>query len=429
MTTADPASDATPHPPPLLARRVPDPAAGSASGPGPLRVLLLLGTSAGGTVRHVRSVAAGLVAAGHRVVVAGPTDLADHLRGTGSRHVPVPIAERPRPVRDLRTATTIRRLARDADVVHAHGVRAGGLTVLALCGVRGAGVRGAGSERRGRPPLVVTMHNAPPAGGGRGARLMYGFLERLVVHGADVIAGVSADLRRRVSRLGASDVRSAVIAAPAPRASGAEPDQLRRSLGVVGKVVVLCVARLTEQKALPLLLDAVELMAPMPGSGAGSSAPPPARAALKQVPELVVLVAGDGPLREPLAAQIDARSLPVRLLGWRDDVGDLLAVADVVVSPAAWEGQPIAVQQALHAGAAIVATDVGGTREVTGEAALLVPPCDAVALAAALSQMAHEKGLRDELRRRARQRAYQLPDDRTALSAVLVMYADLLGRA
>ena len=65
------------------------------------------------------------------------------------------------------------------------------------------------------------------------------------------------------------------------------------------------------------------------------------------------------------------------LLGRRDDVADLLAAADVVVVASLWEGQPLAVQEALRAGPPVVATDAGGTAEVTGDAAVLVPPGDA----------------------------------------------------
>ena len=114
-------------------------------------------------------------------------------------------------------------------------------------------------------------------------------------------------------------------------------------------------ARLAPQKGLDLLLDAV------------------AASCSEDDLDLVTVVAGEGPLRDRLQARIDLERLPVRLLGHRDDVPDLLAAADVVVSSAVWEGQPVGIQEALHAGAAIVATDVGGTGAVVGDAAILVP--------------------------------------------------------
>ena len=122
-------------------------------------------------------------------------------------------------------------------------------------------------------------------------------------------------------------------------------------------------------------------------------------------------MAGDGPLRAPLQARIDAEHLPVRLLGHRDDVPDLLAAADVVVSSAVWEGQPVGIQEALHAGAAVVATDVGGTGAVVGDAALLVPPADPVSLSRAIRDVVVHGAVRDNLRSRAVERARR-PADR-----------------
>ena len=78
----------------------------------------------------------------------------------------------------------------------------------------------------------------------------------------------------------------------------------------------------------------------------------------------------EGPQRAELQGRIEAERLPARLLGHRQDVPALSPAADLVVSSAVWEGQPINLQEALHAGAAIVATDVGGSGDVLGEAAV-----------------------------------------------------------
>ncbi len=365
----------------------------------PLRVLLLLGTSGGGVARHVRALAASLVQAGHVVRVAAPASVGEEFgfAAVGAAFAPVEIRERPHPRGDLKAVSAISRLAEDADVVHAHGLRAGGLAVLAL--------------RRQGVPLAVTLHNALLAEGvgGSPVRAAYAVLERLVARGADVVLGVSADLEARLRELGATDVRHAVVPAPAALAARSSPERTREVLGIAESAVVLCVARLAEQKGLPLLLDAVHMLTEGPALGR----------------ELVVLVAGDGPLRDRLAARIEADGLPVHLLGWRDDVGDLLTVADVVVSSAVWEGQPIAVQQALQAGAAVVATDVGGTGDVTADAALLVPGGDAPALADGIRRLLTDARAREELRARARRRAQELPDDTAARDAALEVYADL----
>jgi glycosyltransferase involved in cell wall biosynthesis len=143
---------------------------------------------------------------------------------------------------------------------------------------------------------------------------------------------------------------------------------------------------------------------------------------------VLVLIAGDGPLHAPLQERIDRDRLPVRLLGWRDDVADLLSLADVVVSAAVWEGQPIAVQQALQAARPLVATDVGGTAEVTADAALLVPGGDAAALAAALRRVLTDPAERLRLAAAARSRAAELPTERDALRAALEVYRTVTRR-
>ena len=137
---------------------------------------------------------------------------------------------------------------------------------------------------------------------------------------------------------------------------------------------------------------------------------------------LLTVVAGDGPLHDELAARIAAERLPVRLLGRRDDVPDLLAAADVVVSSAVWEGQPVGLQEALHAGAAIVATDVGGTGAVVGDAALLVPAGEPVSLSRAIRDVVVHGAVRDDLRSKAVERAGHLPTSDDALTAALSAY-------
>ncbi|MFL6100718.1 MAG: glycosyltransferase [Actinomycetales bacterium] len=358
-----------------------------------LRVLLVLGTSGGGVGRHVRDLATSLVEAGHAVIVAGPQTVQDTLKLTpsGARFVAVPISERPSPVLDARSVRTIRRLARGADVVHAHGLRAGALASLA--------------RRRGGPPLVVTLHNALVSGGA--VAVVYGVLERIVARRADLVLGVSADLEERQRRLGAQRVGAAVIAAPALLAPTHSVEVVRSGLGISATTPVLVtVARLTEQKGLTTLLDAVDLLR-------------------DPATEPVVLVAGDGPAKSLLQQRIDDELLPVRLLGWRRDVPDLLAAADVAVSAAVWEGQPIWVQEALAVGCPIVATEVGGTARVVGDAAVLVPSGDPAALAGAVARLLADTGARDILRARGLARAAELPDADDAREAALAAYADV----
>jgi glycosyltransferase involved in cell wall biosynthesis len=171
------------------------------------------------------------------------------------------------------------------------------------------------------------------------------------------------------------------------------------------------VARLAPQKGVDVLVDAIAELA-------------------RRRPDLpfVAAWAGEGPLVELLRRrQARDGGAPLRLLGVRRDVADLLAAADVVVVPSRWEGQPLIVQEALRAGAAIVATDAGGTREVAGDAARLVPPGDPQALAAAVEQLLDDPAERERLRAAALARAEELPTTADAVEQVRALYGRVVA--
>lgn len=340
-----------------------------------MNVLQVLGTSAGGVIRHVRAVAVALSAQGDDVRVAGPASSRDLLDETLPL-APVEIGPRPGSG-DVAAVRALRATMAGADVVHAHGLRAGAFAVIAA------------RSRRPRPRVVVTLHNLPV--GGRAVRTVSAVLERVVARGADVVLGVSGDLVARAARLGARGAERALVPAPALRpVSEGDVAAARASLEVPGPLV-LTVARLAPQKGLDTLLDAAAHLA-------------------RDVPDVTWCVAGDGPLRGELEAEAARRNLPVRMLGARSDVPALLRAADVVVSTAVWEGQPIAVQEALGAGSALVVTDAGGTREVTGDdGAVVVRVGDAAALARETAALLADDGRRAGQGEKAAMRALELP--------------------
>jgi glycosyltransferase involved in cell wall biosynthesis len=302
-----------------------------------MRVALVLATSAGGVGPHVRSVAAGLAERGGHVAVLGPapTDELFGFTAAGTRFEAVDIADRPRPAQDIRAVARLRAMLAGADVVHAHGLRAGGLAALATRSIRSG------------PPLVVTLHNAAPAGGF--AKVSYAVLERVVARGAASVLGVSPDLERRMRDLGARRVARALVPAPPTPAAGADARaHVRAELGVRHRPLIVSVARLADQKGLPTLLDAAAAWA-------------------RREPKPLVAIAGDGPREGDLRARVERENLPVRLLGRRSDVPALLAAADVAVMTSLWEGQPLILQEILRAGRPLVATRVGGVAALLGE--------------------------------------------------------------
>jgi glycosyltransferase involved in cell wall biosynthesis len=89
----------------------------------------------------------------------------------------------------------------------------------------------------------------------------------------------------------------------------------------------------------------------------------------------------------------------------------------------------VGIQEALHAGAAVVATDVGGTGAVVGDAALLVPADDPVSLSRAIRDVVVHGAVRDNLRSKAVERAAHLPTEADALEATLEAYRSVLPGA
>ena len=172
-----------------------------------------------------------------------------------------------------------------------------------------------------------------------------------------------------------------VIANPVDAPQPARPRaETRAALGARDDdVVILSVGRLDVQKGYRYLVEA-------------------AASLFASRRNLLFALAGEGMDRAAIEGSIGAASIGDRfkLLGWRADVADLYAAADVFVLPSLWEGMANALLEAMAAGLACVATDVEGSREVIeqGRTGLLVPPAHAQALAAAIASLADDRDAR-----------------------------------
>jgi glycosyltransferase involved in cell wall biosynthesis len=362
-----------------------------------LRIACVLASTAGGTGRHAAMLASGCAARGMAVGVFGPAAVPNLLADSAASYAPLDIAGRPRPARDVAAVLRLRGLLAwwQPDVVHAHGLRAAAVTSLAMA-----------AAPRPRPALLVTVHNAAPAGVVPAA--VYRALEHLAARRADAVLCVSADLAERMRRAGARDVALAVVAAPAAPPPPAEAvAKARADIGADGHKVVLGVGRLAPQKGFDVLVDAAARLH-------GRDLAP------------VLAIAGEGPLDSELRARARASGAGVRFLGPRCDVPALLAAADVVAVPSRWDGQPLIVQEELRAGCPVVASRAGGIPALVGdEAALLVRPADAGRLAAAIASVLDDPGLARRLRAAAAARASDLPSPADAVDAAAASYARL----
>ncbi|MFI6935212.1 glycosyltransferase family 4 protein [Streptomyces sp. NPDC050287] len=364
----------------------------SPHGQAPLRTVQVLGGGNAGSSAHVRSLASGLVARGVRVTVCAPVE-ADHaydFTGVGAEHVHVPRSSDPASVAVLRQACT------DADLVHAHGLHASFRAVLALSGRR--------------TPLVVTWHDRAYAEGARAHFLR--LLERRVVKTAAVVLGTTSVLVDRARGTGARDARLAAVALPGPRETfePEDPDRLRpkirAELGATGRPLLMAVGSLDRYRGYGTLLDA-------------------ARAWRRLDPVPLVVIAGEGPLRAELQRRIEDEQLPVRLIGRRDDATELLAAADLALLPGSGESRSVLAQEALHARVPLVAAAGGGVPELVGDAAELVPPADAKALADAVVRLLDDPERRELLREKGLRQAATWPTEDETVAQVLSVYDEL----
>lgn len=175
---------------------------------------------------------------------------------------------------------------------------------------------------------------------------------------------------------------------PSPYDHPAPRDEIRAELGVAPDVPLMgLAARLTDQKGIDVLLRALPSV-------------------LERVPRAHLVVAGDGPEREPLEALAHEVGVAdaVSFLGPRTDFVDLITGLDVYALPSRWEGLPMVILEAMAARVAIVAAAVGGVPRavVDGRSGLLVASEDEAALAAALVRALSEPALRRSLADEAR---------------------------
>jgi len=319
-----------------------------------VRVLEVLGRSAGGIAGHVSQLTAALDGSdGIRIAIAAPPGLPIQMPKEIN-----PISIPDGPLMGHRGAISkLRRLLRawDIDVAHAHGLRAGIDTALAA---RGLGV-----------DVLLTVHNlVRPEVAGRLKAPFYRWAElaatRLCRHTFCVSEDIARHLRAAVPSAAAriEVLYLGIEPPPEPRAPAAA---LRADLGIGDAAMIVTAARLAPQKALHVLLEA-----------------------LVSVPRAHLAVLGEGPLEAHLKQLARRLSVDERVhwLGFRKDAADVIAAGDVFCLSSVWEGVPLSAQEAILLGTPVVATEVGGMSELLsdGHSGRLVDPGDPAALAQAL---------------------------------------------
>lgn len=291
-----------------------------------------------------------------------------------------------RPGADARALRALVRIIRgfSPDIVHTHTAKAGMLGRLAAR-------IGGGS----RPIVVHTYHGHVLEGYfGRAKTRVYRGLETAAARTSDCLIGVSEATVDDLVRLGVAPrerfrvVPLGLALEPFLALDGSADGGVREEIGAsTDDVVFTFVGRLVPIKRVDLALRA---LAEARTSGA------PARLA----------IVGDGPLRselEQLAGELGV-SPYTRFLGYRRDLVDIAAATQVGLLSSANEGTPVSLIELAAAGRPLLATDVGGVREVVvGGAGVVVPAGDHHALASEIVRLAEDGALRARLGAGARE--------------------------
>lgn len=321
--------------------------------------------------------------------------------------LPVPVM---RQLYSVPAAAVVDRLAQRADLLHAHLGEDLAIVPIAMA-----------AARRHRLPWVLTIHaSLTHTLDGAGARQVLlrgvgGRLERLGAAHADAVIALTPRLARLlathgVDRAGIHVIPSGVEARPHDGANGRRPPAIfaaRRD----GRPRVLFVGRLAEQKGVRYLVEATAGM---------------------RTRGVEVCLVGDGPERPMLERLVRRRRLEDRVSfrGFQphDAIPALMATADVLVLPSVYEELGSVLVEAMHAGLPIVASDTGGIPDAVGDAAVLVPPRDAPALARALDEVLGDAARRARLSAAARERARGYHWDALADRVLGVYESVLTGR-
>ena len=145
-----------------------------------------------------------------------------------------------------------------------------------------------------------------------------------------------------------------------------------------------CIARLSEQKGLTYLLDAMSLLT---------------------IKDIRLFIVGEGELREELENKVKELNLQdsVIFLGYRKDIVECINSFDFCVLPSVFEGFGLVAIEAFMNSKTLVATDIPGLNEVvTNKNGVLVPAKDPAALASAIDKLATDATLRQELASQAK---------------------------
>lgn len=370
-------------------------------------LLLTTGLAYGGAETQVSHLAMRLKARGWEVQVVSlmsPKAYVEELEAFGVTLFSLGIRRKlpnPRPI--LKLAQFIRKWR--PHIMHSHMVHANILARLV--------------RPLARVPVIICTAHSIDERGRKGSGRLRELLYRLTDPWCDLTTQVSHTGLERYVQVGAVPRHKIKYIPNGVDIKRFYPDpgarkRLQEKLGLEKTFVWLAVGRFDPPKDYPNMLRAFALV-------------------LGKRLEAQLLIAGDGPLRssmEKLAKDLSIGA-QVKFLGIRRDIPELMNAADAYVLSSAWEGMPMVLLEAHATGLPIVATNVGGNREVVqdGVTGFLVPPKDSEVLAQAMLQL---MSLPEEERRRMGQAGREYIEANFSLDRVVdqweALYKELLAQ-
>jgi glycosyltransferase involved in cell wall biosynthesis len=282
------------------------------------------------------------------------------------------------------------------DIVHTHSSKAGFLGRLA-------------AQMAGVPHIVHTPHGHVFEGYfSPVATRAFIALEQLAARWTDRIITLSDEEGRDHLKMGIGRPEQFVTIP-----SGVDLDAVTAASPVrlvSGRPVIGAVARLVPIKGLHYLVDAAPEI-------------------LRRCADARFLLVGDGEMRPALEAQARALGLSDRIVfaGYREDIPSVIAGMDIVALPSINEGMGRVLVMAMALGKPIVATRVGGVAELLGdgEAGLLVPARDPIALAEAIGTLLQDPTRAQTLGEAGRRRALRYSAE-AMLDALTKVYREVM---
>jgi len=207
-------------------------------------------------------------------------------------------------------------------------------------------------------------------------------------------------------------IRNGLLMAAEPEDANSVRDELLRELKLDRESFLIgLVARLEEVKGHRYFLEAAAQVA-------------------RKHPKVHFVLVGDGQLRGQIEQQAASLGISNRLhlLGYRNDASRLAAAFDLAVLSSLHEGLPNSVMEAMSAGVPVVATAVGGTKELVsdGETGYLVPPANADAMAERMTWAIEHNSERERLAAQGRQSVQTNFGMSQMVSAVERLYESLV---